>query len=317
MAVTSQMARKVGAARWETHSDFYDPNRPFGELAVRHFCPEIMEASHWHGHIEGNFLEAGSMRYWVAGREVQFEGGQLLLFWAGQPHQTLAVRSCGGARPRMFNIYLPFDQFLLMDELNELQWNMLNGAMVRVNPERASLALMRRWLSDFQSRRADLVQLMLTEIHSLLRREEVHGLSYLLPPRGAADPTFAPDAAEFQDFGAGRTGHYLANQADRVFGMVRFILANLDQPLSTREVAASSGLHPNYAQALFKRVMRATIRRFVLQMRLIRAHRMLQSRALSIEQVSFARGFYGSSCHRSFAGRCGGWGPVQVPVLRY
>ena len=57
--------------------------------------------------------------------------------------------------------------------------------------------------------------------------------------------------------------------------MVRFILENLDKPLRNAEITAVTGLHENYAIALFSRIMRIPPRQFLVRMRLMRARALL------------------------------------------
>ena len=73
--------------------------------------------------------------------------------------------------------------------------------------------------------------------------------------------------------------------------MVRFILENLDKPLKNAEITAVTGLHENYAIALFSRIMRIPPRQFLVRMRLMRARALLVESSMAIPSVAEASGF--------------------------
>jgi transcriptional regulator GlxA family with amidase domain len=68
-------------------------------------------------------------------------------------------------------------------------------------------------------------------------------------------------------------------------------MEHLEEPLSAEDVARVVGLHPNYALNLFTDVMRVSVRKFVVRMRLIRARTLLFEGNLSIANVAFQSGF--------------------------
>ena len=60
---------------------------------MRIFPPATMERPHWHGHLELNFIRNAAMHYVIDGEKITVEPGQLLVFWAGIPHQLVEVES--------------------------------------------------------------------------------------------------------------------------------------------------------------------------------------------------------------------------------
>jgi transcriptional regulator GlxA family with amidase domain len=73
--------------------------------------------------------------------------------------------------------------------------------------------------------------------------------------------------------------------------MVRNNMEHLSEPLRAEHVARVVGLHPNYALNLFSEVLRVSVRKFVVRMRLIRARSLLFEGNLSIANVAFQSGF--------------------------
>ena len=76
-----------------------------------------------------------------------------------------------------------------------------------------------------------------------------------------------------------------------VVKMVRFVLENLTEPLVNSDVTRITGLHENYALSLFSRTMRVSLKRFIIQMRLIRARAALIESSLPITTVATDAGF--------------------------
>ena len=93
---------------------FYAGDRAIGRFGMRIFDAHLMPAPHWHGHVEGNLVIGGSMTYVVEEQVIEVPEGRLTLFWAGVPHQLVALAPSGDAPVRLANIYLPLDVFLFM-----------------------------------------------------------------------------------------------------------------------------------------------------------------------------------------------------------
>ncbi|NJM28743.1 MAG: cupin domain-containing protein [Rhizobiales bacterium] len=114
---------------------FYSRSKAFGRFGMRIFKPELMDRPHWHGHVEANIISNGRMIYVADGQRITVEPDQLLIFWAGVPHQLVAVERLASAEPELSNIYLPLDTFLLMPHIPDLQVAILTGGMVNVPRE--------------------------------------------------------------------------------------------------------------------------------------------------------------------------------------
>jgi len=73
--------------------------------------------------------------------------------------------------------------------------------------------------------------------------------------------------------------------------MVRHILENLTDPMTNADVTVVTGLHENYASAMFSRTMRMPMERFIIRTRLIRARALLVESPLAISSVAEMFGF--------------------------
>ncbi len=257
---------------------FYSRTRAFGRFGIRQFRPQLMEAAHWHGHIELNFCDA-DLLYDFNGQAVRVPAGTTACFWAGVPHQLVAVEPTSGGEPLLRNIYLPIDSFLLMSFVGHLQVALFSGAIVSVPPEPWDGAAIGRWYRDYRSGSFERVEVVKMEMNALFRRLLTQPLGYLVPPR--------------IDWNAERG--LTSTHVRHVVEMIRLILENLDRPLRNADITAVTGLHENYAVTLFSRVMHIPPRQFLARMRLMRARALLVESTMAIPAVVEASGFTSTS----------------------
>ncbi len=262
-----------GVPSHERH--FYALTRAIGRFGMRIFTPTIMDTPHWHGHIELNFLTGASMTYRVDEAEIEIGPGRLVLFWAGIPHQLTAITPVGNGPAKLANIYLPFDAFLFMPHIAQLQVALLGGALVSLPDTLCDLDQIECWYRDYRSNDFERTEVMKMEMNAMMRRALLSDLDYLRPP--IADP------GDERTLSSAHIRHVVA--------MVRYIMENLSQPMSNADVAAVTGLHQNYALALFTRTMRLPMKRFIIRMRLLRARALLMESSAAITTVAEESGF--------------------------
>lgn len=242
---------------------------------MRIFTPYLMDAPHWHGHIEGNFLTGGTMTYVIDDQVVEIPEGRLVLFWAGIPHQLTAVTAREDAAVKLANIYLPVDTFLFMPHIARLQVALLGGGLVSVPDTICSADQITRWYRDYRSNDVERTEVMKMEMNAMMRRALLSDLDFLRPP--VNDP--------------GNMRQLTSVHIRHVVAMVRFIVENLARPMCNADVAAVTGLHQNYALALFTRTMRMPVKKFIIRMRLLRARAMLMESSTPITHVAEQSGF--------------------------
>lgn len=273
---------------------FYAGDKAFGRFGMRIFTPQLMQAPHSHGHVEFNWLTAGSMDYAFANGPVTIGANRLVAFWAGINHQAIGLGDTSGAR--QINIYLPMDSFLEMSQLGSLTETLMGGGVIQLTPACAGLDMLERWYADYRSgdaRRTDLVR---GEIGSMLRRAAITGWDTLLPAWTEKSGPRSQSALPVR----------------HVVRMVRYIVENIAEPLDVDAVAASAGLHPNYAATMFKRVMRISIQKFVVRLRLIRARALLFDGNTSVSNVAFQAGFGSQTQFHEHFRRAYGMTPNQL-----
>lgn len=254
---------------------FYATSRAFGRMGMRIFDPQVMAAPHWHGHIEANFAIGFQMTYDVDGQILQVPPDRLVLFWAGVPHRLTAVTQMDDVPPKLANIYLPLDSFLMMHHIAAVQVALLGGGMIAVPPALCGADQVRRWYADYRSGDFERTEVLKMELNALLRRAALSEIDFLRPPQHAITGDRSLSSAHIR----------------HVIAMVRHVLENLDKPLRNADVTGVTGLHENYALALFSRAMRTPLKQFVIRMRLMRARALLVESSLAIATVVESSGF--------------------------
>lgn len=276
---------------------FYSTTRAFGRFGMRIFEPKLMTQPHWHGHIEANFALNFAMEYDVDGRAYTVPANRLVLFWAGIPHQLVDVRPTSDLPPKLCNIYLPLDSFLMMNHIAPMQMALLGGAMIILSEDLCSDDQVTRWYRDYRSGDFERAEVVKMELNALFRRAALENLTYLRAPHHQIEGNRALSSAHIR----------------HVIAMVRHVLENHDKPLRNADVTGVTGLHENYALSLFTSVMRMPLKQFVIRMRLMRARALLVESSMAIATVAQASGF--SSVSQFYAQFRAGYG-LSPAVMR-
>jgi AraC family transcriptional regulator, melibiose operon regulatory protein len=276
---------------------FYSTKRAFGRFGMRIFEPVVMTQPHWHGHIEANLAIDFEMQYQVDGQILTVPANQMVIFWAGIPHQlTKITPKSDGEKLRLCNIYLPLDAFLMMHHIAPFQMSMLAGGMVALPQSLCDVAQVTRWYGDYRSGDFERAEVIKMELNAMLRRALLDAPTYLRPPGVQIEGDRSISSA----------------QVRHVIAMVRHVLENLEKPLRNGDITAVTGLHENYALSLFTQVMRAPLKQFVIRMRLMRARALLVESSMAIATVAEESGF--SSLSQFYAQFKAGYGlpPAEV-----
>jgi AraC family transcriptional regulator, melibiose operon regulatory protein len=275
---------------------FYARTRAFGRFGMRIFKPQTMDRPHWHGHVEANFVRHCRMFYVVDGEEIVVDSDQLVIFWAGVPHQLIRVENLGQEEPELCNIYLPLDTFLFMPYIPNLQVALLTGGMVRISEELCGFAQLRRWYADYRTNQPERIDVIKMEMNALFRRISLEQFDYIRKPW--REKTKAANLA--------------SAHVRHVVSMVQYVLDHISEPMSNAVVAKVTGLHTNYALALFTKTMLIPLKQFVIRMRLLRARGLLLESNMAIVTVANESGFNSMSQFYQHFSAAYGTTPVQL-----
>jgi AraC family transcriptional regulator, melibiose operon regulatory protein len=225
----------------------------------------VMPLAHAHTDIELNFLLRGTARYFLADGFLALPPRRLVTFWAGTPHRLVAV----SPEAEYLCLVLPLGWFLSWG-IGGVADRLLRGEAFIGSEADAALdeALFRRWAAELgHTPSPEATRIALLELEARLRRFARVAPG---PPRVVDSDTAARLAA-------------LVGQ--------RYT----DNALQVRTLAEELGLHPNYANTVFKQTTGLPLWEYVLRLRVSHAQRLLLTTELSIEAIARESGFSSSS----------------------
>jgi AraC family transcriptional regulator, melibiose operon regulatory protein len=240
------------------------------EFWVETHIANAMPESHWHDHVEINYLWSGHLTYLINGRRLSLGAGELAIFWAATPHQVVAV----DAGEKISCAYLPLSYFLGLPLEPDFRQAILHGE-VFYSPEQdeGDRHLFARWTREWSDAPPTHRAILEEEVRLRVRRLSWSQALARAGGRGAA---------------ASPPGHRAVAQAEK---MTRYIHDNLDEPLTVRDVVIASGLHPTNAGAAFQKVLGMSIGEYIRRHRLRHAMRLLADTDMEIAEVAFECGY--------------------------
>lgn len=237
--------------------------------------PMEMDHFHWHNHIEFNYLYSGSMEYIFGDQSCIIPARKLVFFWGGIPHKSIKVHPARNNEPaRLCNLYYPLEKLLLWDKSEETQNMLMQGSMLVLDsPTDFMHMLIDVWRKDVAKRNQEAIEAISLEIQALLNR---YHCTQLLAPSLAYQYAKKRMSAHKQ----------------KVFvRILRYILQNLQEPLSASIIAKHLGYHPNHIQRTFEEVLGASIHQFVIRTRLTYACSLLSETNRAILDIAIETGF--------------------------
>jgi AraC family transcriptional regulator, melibiose operon regulatory protein len=244
--------------------------------------PRLMDTAHRHDDIEVNLVaQGGPMLYLIGGGLVEVPRGSVVVFWAAIPHQLIATDA-----EHVHWLHLPFDRFLSWGLPEPLVARLLSGVPAISAPAQADPtdpAKFTQWAADLATGQAESRRIAMLEIEARIRRLTMTAFG------DPADPDVGYDPALRQ-----------------VVSMARHIAAHFREPITVAEIAAAANVHPTYAMAQFRKVVRTTIGDYLKLHRLAEARRLLATTDLPVTRVATASGFGSlSRFYRAFTEACG------------
>lgn len=234
--------------------------------------PEIMPISHWHGHIEINYLFDCSADYLINGKKISVPQGRMLLFWATFPHQMTATQGDGD----MINIYIPLQSFLTWKLPNEFLSHLLHGeVIVSDSLYHCDEEITRIWENNISKNSVMLTSQVINEIHGRIRRMSIEDYRLF----------------DLANCSMKEGNKPMVSGLSHIQTMLRYIADNYDQRITTEHVANSTGLHKNYAMKLFNRVMHVPIKQYINQLRLQHAQALLVDSDKPVLNIALEAGF--------------------------
>lgn len=242
------------------------------KFGFQRHTPQVMETSHWHGHIEINYLFGCSADYLINGKKITVPEGRMILFWAAIPHQMTAYYGEG----EMINIYIPLHAFLIWKLPAEFVSLLLHGeVLVSDKLYQCDQLITDIWQQDLEQHNKELTLQVISEIKNRIRRMAIENFStYDLASNRQAT-----------DVKSSMTG------IQHIQNMLNYIASHYDQKITIKDVTGVTGLHQNYAMRLFNRIMKVPIKQYINQLRLQHAQALLVDTDQAVMNVALEAGF--------------------------
>ena len=229
--------------------------------------PMLMDAAHQHDDLEINLVaEGGTMLYLFGGAPVEVARGCVAAFWAAVPHQLVA-----NSATRAHWVHVPFATFLGWGLPEMLVTRLLSGTPLVSEPSAALAtdpANFAQWAMDLSSDQPERRRITMLEVEARVRRLALSTLGQPVRQYTGGDPVLR-----------------------QVVAMVRHIGEHFREPLTVADVARAAHLHPNYAMAQFRKVVKTTVLDYLTRCRLAEARRLLVTTDLAIADVASESGF--------------------------
>lgn len=242
--------------------------------------PAVMPHSHWHGHIEINYLFDCSADYLINGQEITVPEGRMIIFWASFPHQMTASRGDG----ELVNIYVPLQSFLTWRLPSHFVSQLLHGEVIVSNSlYSCDKELTQIWESNIKCHDPLLTSQVISEIRGRIRRMSIEDYT-----------TFelaSPMIKKAYKQGSMQEDKQVLSGLNHIQTMLRYIADNYDQKITIENVSGSTGLHKNYAMKLFNRVMKVSIKQYINQLRLQHAQALLIDTQSPVLNIALEAGF--------------------------
>ena len=244
-----------------------DASRSLG-FRVWRATPNPMPDDHTHADIEVNLLLEGEIRYLLGGRWRTYRAGELVAFWAAQPHH---LQSCS---PGAHGIWLtvPLGWFLGQDSARSLVTALLSGPLTDARGDDAGL--FESWAAAWERTTPVAERIVRLEVEARLLRlaPDAPGCSPAPPHAGDAEPVIERSDAVVAAMAEVLAGHY-------------------QEELTVDDIAGPTGLHPRYAMARFKQALGVTVWEYLLRLRVAAAQRQLLTTDDDLLAVAFSCGF--------------------------
>jgi len=224
-----------------------------------------MNHAHTHPDIELNYVIDDSITYRHGGAQRSFSAGTLVLFWAGVPHQTIALP---GPRNGIWS-HLPLPWVIEWNLPNDFAGRLLSGEMLsfKVDPE-----VLKKWPDEYEKHDIDIDRILQLEIQLTLMR-----LAITLPPRDSAFGSSNSSKAEGGD--------------QHITRITSYIGKNYHRDISVQEIADAVGLNRTYLMHLFRRRCQISLWEYLTRLRVSHAQRLLSTTNMQVLEIALDCGF--------------------------
>jgi AraC-like DNA-binding protein len=238
---------------------------PYG-LTCEIWTPCLMRKPDRHNEIEINYSPESTVTYMIQDKKITIPAKKLAIFWGLVPHQIINFE---GTKP-YYVCTIPFSEFLEWKLPDSFVDRILKGEVLFETSENSSSFdefLLNNWFHDLNTNNSSEVAVL--EMRSRLHRMAVSNLS-------KTENVHTP---------------IHLNEISLVERIAIYIGQNHRNPIKVAEIGQAVGLHPDYANSIFKKAFGCTLSDYITEERISNAKRKLVTTEKSITEIAFDCGY--------------------------
>lgn len=253
----------------KTYDEKRTPFRPYG-LTCEKWMSRPMRQPDRHNEIELNFLPKGNLTYLYGDRRIIIPTRKLTVFWGLIPHRIIEYEDTAP----YYVCTIPLSIFLSWKLPAEFITPILHGNIMTETCEVYSdhdLFMMENWIQDLTTEAG--MKLALMEMQCRITRMADHTTS--MP-----ETTFSSRNDETKP----------------IEQIALYIAKNYKRNIRVTDIAHAVGLHPDYANHIFKKAFGYTLTEQILLERIAYAQRQLLTTDTGVREIAYECGFNSLSC---------------------
>lgn len=239
--------------------------KPYG-LTCELWKPDIMHKADRHNEIEINYFTEGSITYLFRDSKIKIPAKCFTIFWGLMPHQIVDYSN---STP-YFVCTIPLTIFLEWKLPVSFVDKVLKGEVLfEENGDHSFYDefIFKNWIVDYSTKHNN--KLILLEMQARLIRMSERILSMS-----------EKDKLKIH-----------SGEISKVEEIALYIAQNYHQPIKAIDISQKVGLHPDYANVIFKKAFGTTINEYIIQERISHAQRKLITTDNSIAEILYESGF--------------------------
>ena len=233
-------------------------------LSCEKWLPDLMPHQDRHNEIEINFFPSGEMTYLFHDRKIVVPSRRLIAFWGLILHQIVGYDEC----TPYYVCTVPFSMFLSWNLPSSFVDIILKGNVLVESDTGFAVHdefMFSHWVNDIQQ--SSMEGLISMELHARLIRMA----------NSLAEP-----GSNIQ------MKNYETNVVEQI---AVYIVRNYRNPLKVSDVSRAVGLHPDYANTIFRKAFGCTIYEYLTGERIANAQRLLLTTDKGVTEISSSCGF--------------------------
>ena len=248
--------------------------KPYG-MTFEKWKASLMGKFDRHNEIEINYFPHGGISYFFQNHKVEIPAGRMAIFWGLMPHKIIAYEE----ETYYYVCTIPLTLFLSWELPSSFVNTLLKGEVLieeACNNRDFDTQLFENWLND--SHMGNRTKASLYELQGRLLR-----------------------MCEHVSVNNHTTATIHANELNLIEQIAIYIAKNYNNPIKISDIGKSVGLHPDYANAIFKKTFGRTLSEHITIERIPHAQRKLITTDSSILDIALDCGFTSiSSFNASF-----------------